>query len=207
MAFPSNILDYRNESVIERVMKEQNVDRATAEAWFVEMLKFLQLCADAEQMLSPNDEVDHAWHAFILHMRDYAEFCEHYFGKQILHQPTGDPDPEAFERTQVAYVQRYGAQPTYAGVDPIWPIIWFAALDSPGETERDESSSAAVPGAFAGSDTSDHSDTSSSAGSGSDGGSASSCSSSSCSSASSCSSSSCGGGGSSCGGGGCGSGG
>src|SRR5690348_10639695 len=106
--FPRDVLEYRNDSVIDRVAAEEGVDRRVAEAWFVEMLKFLQLCAASDQVLAPSDPVDHAWHAFVLHMHDYEKFCRHYFGKVIYHQPSGEPEPAAFERTRRAYVDRYG---------------------------------------------------------------------------------------------------
>ena len=44
-----------------------------------------------------------AWHAFILHSRDYERYCMERFGKVIHHQPTGAPDPDAYRR---AYEQR-----------------------------------------------------------------------------------------------------
>ena len=36
--------------------------------------------------------IDDMWHIFILHTRDYAEFCHRYFGRFIHHEPL-PPDP------------------------------------------------------------------------------------------------------------------
>ncbi len=194
--YPDDILEYRNESVIQRVMHEQDESRVTVLAWFVEMLKFLQLCADSEDMLAPTDPVDHCWHAFILHMQDYEAFCQYYFGKVIYHQPSGEPDSHALERTRVAYRSVYGAPPTYAGMDPIWPYLWISTVGQPDSDHSSEATSTPSPDGGV-PDTSSNCSSSSCTGFGSScsSSSGSSCSSSSCSSGSSCGGASCGGGG------------
>ena len=87
---------YRNSAVIQRIVEEEGVDLATATAWFDEMLVFLDLCAESKEMLSPPPPVDAAWHAFLLHSRDYEAYCIERFGHVIHHQPTGAPDPKAY---------------------------------------------------------------------------------------------------------------
>ena len=46
--------------------------------------------------------MDKAWHAFLLHTRDYEAYCRERFGRMIHHQP-GAPDPAAYRR---AYERR-----------------------------------------------------------------------------------------------------
>jgi uncharacterized membrane protein YgcG len=108
---------YRNESVIRRISEEEGVDRETASAWFEEMLIFLDLCADSKKVLAPSKPVDAAWHAFVLHTRDYEAYCRERFGRLIHHQPS-----EAEDRT--AYARAYRCRETYpAGFDvAIWPV-------------------------------------------------------------------------------------
>ncbi|WP_223884458.1 glycine-rich domain-containing protein [Micromonospora craniellae] len=36
--------------------------------------------------------MDIGWHTFILHTREYAEFCQRLAGRFIHHQPEPDPD-------------------------------------------------------------------------------------------------------------------
>ena len=91
-------LGYSNAAVIARIEKEHGVDTATAKAWFGEMLIFLDLCARSDEMLSPPPDVDAAWHAFLLHSRDYEAYCNERYGRVIHHQPTGEPDPAAYRR-------------------------------------------------------------------------------------------------------------
>ena len=95
--------NYWNESVIERIQRDADVDRETARTWFNEMLVFLDMVADSKRFISPPEAVDVAWHAFILHTRDYEDYCRERFGRVIHHQPTGAPDPDAYRR---AYQQR-----------------------------------------------------------------------------------------------------
>ncbi len=108
---------YSNEAVIGRIQDEEGVDRETARAWFGEMLVFLDLCARSDQVLSPPKDVDKAWHAFLLHSRDYEAYCRERFEKVIHHQPTEAPDPEAYRRA-------YERRAEYAVVGSADAVVW-----------------------------------------------------------------------------------
>jgi hypothetical protein len=109
--------DYHNESVVQRIMADEGVDRETANRWFGETLVFLDLCAASDHVLSPPEPVDKAWHAFVLHTRDYDAYCRERFGKLIHHQPSGEPDPTAYRR---AFDRRHDWSPS---PDPgIWMV-------------------------------------------------------------------------------------
>ena len=124
---------YRNSAVIDRLMREEGVDQATAEQWFAEMLRFLDLCAESETMLSPSKNVDKAWHAFILNTRDYEAYCRERFGRFLHHDPTGKPDPDAYERAYELARSRQGS------LDPlVWPVPIVAGGVVAGELGDDE---------------------------------------------------------------------
>ncbi|MGN9778820.1 glycine-rich domain-containing protein [Micromonospora sp. H33] len=55
-------------------------------------LAFLGACATATEPLGPSDLVDIGWHTFILHTREYADFCQRIAGRFIHHQPEPAPD-------------------------------------------------------------------------------------------------------------------
>ena len=40
------------------------------------------------EVCSPDFELDEAWHEFILHTKDYINYCEARFGRLIHHVPT-----------------------------------------------------------------------------------------------------------------------
>jgi hypothetical protein len=111
-------LTYSNESVVARIQAEAGVDRDTARAWFNEMLVFLDLAAGSKKLIAPPEPVDIAWHAFILHTRDYEAYCLERFGRVIHHEPTGTPDPAAYRR---AYARR-------AEYGPMDAAVWAAPV-------------------------------------------------------------------------------
>jgi hypothetical protein len=127
---------YSNEAVLARIEKQEGVGRDAARAWFGEMLIFLDLCARSDKVLSPPPDVDKAWHAFLLHSRDYEAYCRDRFGKVIHHQPSGEPDPAAYRR---AYDRRqdYG---TTTGVGD--PLLWTVPANGASEGEDSDDAGA-----------------------------------------------------------------
>jgi hypothetical protein len=76
------------------VEQDANVDRERAERIMRQALAFLTACArNPQASLTPSRSVDHGWHAFILHTREYAEFCDRVAGHFIHHEPE-DPEEE-----------------------------------------------------------------------------------------------------------------
>ena len=80
----------------------RRLDRETAATLWGEMLLFLDMVALSKEFVSPPPQVDIAWHAFILHTRDYEAYCRERYGGVIHHQPTGKPDPQAYQRAYQA---------------------------------------------------------------------------------------------------------
>jgi hypothetical protein len=71
-----------------RVERDAEVDRERAERIMRQALAFLLACArNPEIPLAPSRAVDHGWHAFILHTREYADFCARVAGHFIHHAP------------------------------------------------------------------------------------------------------------------------
>jgi hypothetical protein len=118
---------YWNSSVVERIQRDVGVDRDAAAALWAELLVFLDMVADSKEFVSPPPGVDVAWHAFILHTRDYEVYCRERYGRVIHHQPTGAPDPRAYRR---AY-ERRSARGT-----PVNHMIW--PLPSGGTPQSDD---------------------------------------------------------------------
>ncbi|WKU07301.1 hypothetical protein [Micromonospora sp. HUAS LYJ1] len=50
-------------------------------------LAFLAAAAVTTMPIGPSNLVDIGWHTFILHTRDYAEFCDRIAGRFIHHEP------------------------------------------------------------------------------------------------------------------------
>src|SRR5215813_80179 len=93
------LLAYQQPGVIRRYAKEQGATLDEAEEVFRETLKWLYLCyrssipgpegdAPIGYAMTPEiAKIDDMWHAFVLFTRDYAAFCEHYFGLFLHHVP------------------------------------------------------------------------------------------------------------------------
>lgn len=72
------------------VADHDEIDHATAERIMDQALAFLGACAASTAPLSPAKLVDIGWHTFILHTKDYREFCDRIAGRFIDHVPTDD---------------------------------------------------------------------------------------------------------------------
>ena len=71
-----------------RIAADEGVRLAEAEQIMSDALAFLAACAARHGApLSPSARVDIGWHAFILHTRDYAEFCDRIAGRFLHHVP------------------------------------------------------------------------------------------------------------------------
>jgi hypothetical protein len=121
---------YVNDSVVRRIALDNAVPLETARLWFDEMLKFLDVATAAYGddpgliRSSPSWPVDAAWHAFILHTRAYADYCERLCGRFVNHTPHSEEQRSAsaekgfpdYLRTREAVRQRFGE------IDPeLWP--------------------------------------------------------------------------------------
>lgn len=94
--------------VIRRLARDKHLSKRAARTRFVEMLKFLEVCAATRQVVSPPPRIDDAWHAFVLFTRDYAAYCEARFGFFVHHDPSEASEPAAYERARKRATARFG---------------------------------------------------------------------------------------------------
>jgi hypothetical protein len=96
---------------------------AIADLLFTEIKRYLVLCEAAPEtsygMFSAL--VDEAWHIFVLHTREYADFGQRYFGRYLHHVPTDTGaatprDTPSFADFQRCYEEFYS--------EPL-PSVWF----------------------------------------------------------------------------------
>ncbi|WP_435212588.1 glycine-rich domain-containing protein [Streptomyces sp. bgisy034] len=79
--------------LVNRIIKDESVERSLAERIMDQALAFLTLCARSESKTSysPSPLVDIGWHTFILYTKAYAAFCEKMGGFFIHHEPSDVP--------------------------------------------------------------------------------------------------------------------
>ncbi len=111
----NEVLIYKNQTVITRFEAKVPEESHRSEQLFTEMLRYLWLCEkhawDREE--KPDDPllhfipimheemraIDSMWHEFILLTRDYHDFCYHFFGRFIHHEPNVH-EHQTFSETQ-----------------------------------------------------------------------------------------------------------
>jgi len=99
----ATVLQYENAKVTERFKINNPLNAHIAERLFKDMLHYLWLCekhswdciqtphkpelAFIPVMHEEMRVMDNMWHEFILITRDYQDFCQHYFGHFLHHEP------------------------------------------------------------------------------------------------------------------------
>jgi len=97
------LLQYTHTRAMEVYKRNYPDNKLSAEIAMREILKYLWLAYKhtLDQKNNPDDEslkfrcvmlqsmreIDEIWHEFILHTKDYSEFCQRYFGEYVHHQP------------------------------------------------------------------------------------------------------------------------
>lgn len=86
----------------QRVVRDDGLDHDTAARVVDQALAFLATLP-RHPALRPSRLVDLGWHAFLLHTREYAEFCDRIAGRFLHHEP--DDDATSVEHTSLAEIR------------------------------------------------------------------------------------------------------
>ncbi|WP_199040007.1 glycine-rich domain-containing protein [Glycomyces salinus] len=108
-----------------RLTGDHELDSNTAERVVDQAAAFLAACAATSAPLAPSAAVDLGWHAFILHTRDYAAFCETVAGGFIHHVPHEEPTAEEDKATVQAVLDQTMAAIRAAGMwvdEELWRV-------------------------------------------------------------------------------------
>ncbi|MFF5171539.1 glycine-rich domain-containing protein [Micromonospora sp. NPDC000089] len=89
----SLVSDELFDRLTRRIAREHPELAADVPARIVDQaLAFLGACATTTERIGPTELVDLGWHAFLLHTREYADFCQRVAGRFIHHEPEPDSD-------------------------------------------------------------------------------------------------------------------
>jgi hypothetical protein len=81
--------------LVRRMIDDEKLNDVLAERVLDQALAFLGTCArERGGPIAPSELVDVGWHTFILHTREYAEFCVRVAGRFLHHVPTDEDDPD-----------------------------------------------------------------------------------------------------------------
>ncbi len=91
-----------------------------------EVIRFMNLIAFKNEVLTPSRVVDDLWHEFILFTRLYGAFCQDYFGRMIHHQPGGTEKQnlKQYKRTLDLYKEYFDSP------DPLYWGYWAGVMDN-----------------------------------------------------------------------------
>lgn len=78
------------ERVVKRLVLKEGFTHEQAQAARIDFLRFISLRFITSASTSPSSLADEFWHAFILHTRDYNQFCLKHFGEFLHHEPFDD---------------------------------------------------------------------------------------------------------------------
>jgi hypothetical protein len=103
------VLAYQNDEVVHRFCNDNGIAHADADEIFLETKRWLWLCAsemasaadgigERIPLLSEARVIDLMWHTFLLFTRDYATFCQKYFGFFVHHHPRMRGEKEAWQK-------------------------------------------------------------------------------------------------------------
>ncbi|WP_217711577.1 hypothetical protein [Actinomadura sp. NAK00032] len=111
--------------LVTRIVREEHVSTEKAERILNQALAFLMACAlNPGAELAPSKSVDVGWHAFVLHTREYADFCHRVAGRFIHHTP----DDRSETGSGGASIRATVAAMEQAGLS-VDPDLWETAGD------------------------------------------------------------------------------
>lgn len=76
------------QTVISRYAERKGLTVEQSLSLHMQLDKFLYDAINATGSNSPSEEIDMAWHDFILDTKSYASYCDKRFGKFIHHVPS-----------------------------------------------------------------------------------------------------------------------
>ena len=85
---------------------------------FTALKQYLAVCAYMGGKRTPAKVIDECWHTFILHLKDYVEFCQQHLGGLMYHNPAIDNSGMDFYPKT-----RAGAEALCGRLDTeMWPV-------------------------------------------------------------------------------------
>lgn len=106
-----------------RLARENGWTRAYAKRVVEEYKRFMFLTVTAGQIVTPSEDVDHAWHLHLTYTRSYwIDFCQDVLGRKVHHDPTRGFEEQAqfielYQRTLDSYRRAFDCEPPA----DIWP--------------------------------------------------------------------------------------
>lgn len=96
------------EKIIAAFSQKYALKTGHVEALASELAKFLSICATYPNNLTPSPKIDAIWHEFIIHTKDYHEYCMSTFGRFIHHNPSILANAGTYNNSRDLILDNYG---------------------------------------------------------------------------------------------------
>ncbi|MGX1953098.1 hypothetical protein ACWIGY_22735 [Streptomyces anulatus] len=123
------------DSIADFTVMHFGQDREKAERAADQALAFVATVATATVKMVPSDDVDAAFHAFILHTTAYREFCETYAGRFLEHNPRPGAGGRALGEVQATAHAMKAAG--FMVLDDLWTVDGESAAQCDADDGRD----------------------------------------------------------------------
>ncbi|WP_432106157.1 glycine-rich domain-containing protein [Streptomyces sp. bgisy091] len=124
-------------SITNFVMQHDGETLERAERITHQALAYVATVATATVTMMPSDDVDKGLHAFILHTKVYAEFCNRHAGRFLHHNPAPAPveDGRPLNRVQATtHAMKAGG---FMVFDDLWTVDGTNAAQCDSDDGRD----------------------------------------------------------------------
>lgn len=106
----NRLMAYRNEDVLRRYMEDNKKSREEAERAWTAFLQFMAVCMFKNARVTATPTADGIWHSFLLHTKQYREFCDQFMGGFVDHEPTSDEgSSQDYDATRWFAMQVFGS--------------------------------------------------------------------------------------------------
>lgn len=108
------------DSIVRLVVQEKDCDIGYAARVTDQALAFVATASVATVPMVPSDDVDHGLHAFVLHTKDYADFCQQHAGRFLHHNPRPGGGGRTLEAVQTSAHAMKAAG--FLVLDDLWTV-------------------------------------------------------------------------------------
>lgn len=125
------VMRYQHPGLVDRLQRKLDLTLKQATELFEDMKRFLFLSGTVLTPLAPPEQIDESWHNFILFTKDYAKFCQDYFGEFIHHVPIGSEVRASRDGSIVRNTKTIVRQVFGASLSPNWGQAFADCNDDP----------------------------------------------------------------------------
>lgn len=96
------------DKIMDRLINHRDIPKEKAEEARDEFRKFMALIHLTDHSVAPTKGADRFWHEFLMHTKDYTNFCQKHFGRFIHHNPSETGADESKRESEQLITRTFG---------------------------------------------------------------------------------------------------